>query len=267
MLALVAGILVVGPVGGRAVGTTESNPSSSAVTSAAGAGLVLPPTPVPRRDPPRVAFFGDSIAVEAEPHVASRMRQLGTEYRFEGFGGTAICDYLDLMRAAAENFQPDVVVLLFTGNALTPCIVERSGGPRAILGEEDEFDLVGYALSYDDDTAAAIEIFGPHVDVILVGVLPTRAGRAPAAQIVDDLYRGYAERMPNVHYVWPEGLLDASGAHADVLPCTFVEPCVLGEPVPVRAADGAHLCPDDGVCYGGLRMAIAITEAIARTGP
>jgi hypothetical protein len=93
-------------------------------------------------------------------------------------------------------------------------------------------------------------------------VAPTRGGPTPPAKVVDDLYRGLAEEHANVHYVSPDRLIAPDG-YADELPCTFVEPCVVGDPVPVRAEDGAHLCPTPEVfCYGGLRMAIVIADAI-----
>jgi hypothetical protein len=242
-------------------------PTSTAATVSAAPASTAPAPPVvvapPRFDhPPRVAFFGDSIAVEANPHLGPLLAARGVDHTFAGFGGTATCDYLDEMRTAAEEEYPEVVVIQFTGNALTPCMLERTGGGRGILGDEAGFDLFGFALAYEADTASAIATFGPDVEILLVGILPTRNGQAPPAQIVDDIYRRAAEAHPNVHYVSADPLLAPDG-YADQLPCTFVEPCVLGEPVPVRAEDGGHLCPlAGGFCYGGLRMAIAIADAV-----
>jgi hypothetical protein len=227
-----------------------------AATGAPPARRVVPDRPL------RVAFFGDSIAVEAEPEFARLMQARGAEYRFDGYGGTATCDYLDEMRATAASFDPDVVVLLFTGNALTPCMLERTGGGLAILGERDDFDLPGYTRGYREDTATAIETFGPDVHVVLVGVLPTGDGRTAAAQVVDDLYRDEASRRPNVGYVLPSALLTSGGEFATDLPCAQDEPCRDGDLVPVRAEDGAHLCPRTGFCYGGLRMARSIDAAV-----
>jgi hypothetical protein len=190
------------------------------------------------------------------------LRHAGVDYRFDGHGGTATCDYLDEMQQTAAQFQPDVVVLLFTGNALTPCMTSRTGGAHGILSGAQTLDLLAYAAAYDIDTANAIDTFGPDVRVIIVGPPQTRPGRSAPALVVDDIYRVQASSRPNVEYLSDVELLTPGGVYADVLPCTFLEPCELGAPVRVRAEDGGHLCPERGFCYGGLRLAIAVADAI-----
>jgi hypothetical protein len=224
----------------------------------------LPATRVLGRAP-RVAFFGDSIAVEARDHADRLFKERGIESTFDGFGGTATCDYLDSMRRAVGT-KPDVVVILFTGNALTPCISSRSGGERGIIeGDGGSLDLLGYAGAYEGDTVAAIETFGPDVDVVLVGVPPTRDGLRPAALVVDELYRRLAADRPNVHYLSTDRLLTPDHTFHDVLPCTLIEPCVPGELVPVRDPDGGHLCaPAPQFCFGGFRMAVMIADAVGQ---
>ena len=47
------------------------------------------------------------------------------------FGGTAICDFLDLMRTDALRLQPGAVVVEFSGNAFTACMMDAAGQPLA----------------------------------------------------------------------------------------------------------------------------------------
>jgi hypothetical protein len=189
------------------------------------------------------------------------------EYRFQGYPGTATCDYLDEMAESASSFRPDVVVLLFTGNALTECMTSRTGGARSILNGDDTIDLLAYTVAYEVDTAAAIDAFGPEVEVIIVGPMETRVGRPPPALIVDDIYRRAAEARANVEYLGSIEMLTPGGVYSDELPCTFVEPCTPGTPVRVRAEDGGHLCPKQGFCFGGLRVALAIADAVDMVTP
>jgi hypothetical protein len=247
-----------------AVGAANIETTIVSASTSRTAARTTPPTTTLLDHVPRVAYFGDSIAVEAEPHVAALLRERGLDYWFEGYGGTATCDYLDEMRATAAAFEPDVVVIQFTGNALTPCILARTGGGRGILGGDATFDIFGFAVGYGEDTAAAIEAFGPDVDVLLLGVIPTREGVTPPAQIVNDIYRRLAEERENVAFLMPDELLAPDGVYAHELPCTFVEPCTPGDPVPVRAEDGGHLCPTSSpqFCFGGLRMALTIVDAV-----
>jgi hypothetical protein len=101
--------------------------------------------------------------------------------------------------------------------------------------------------------------------VVLVGPPQTRTGHSVQALVVDAIYRERAQALPNVVYLNEFELLTPGGQYADVLPCTFLEPCEIGTVVPVRAEDGGHLCRRDGYCHGGFRMALAITDALTRS--
>jgi hypothetical protein len=257
-----------------ATGATAVGPPAGSASVVAPPRVVEPPRATSTTTtttlvewPQRVAFFGDSLAVETNPHLARLLDDLGIEYRFDGFGGTATCDYLDEMRETARTFRPDVVVLLFTGNALTPCITSRTGGTHGIVTEDQPLDLLAYAAAYDIDSVAALDAFGPDVHVVLVAPPETRPGRSAAARIVDDLYHEHAAERANVDLLADVELLTPNGEYADSLPCTFVEPCVVGEPVPVRAEDGGHLCRTGGFCFGGFRMALAILDALPSAPP
>jgi hypothetical protein len=207
---------------------------------------------------PRVALFGDSLAGETNPHLAGLLDARRIELRFRGHDGAATCDFLEEMRGSDIDWAPDIVVIMFTGNALTPCITSRSGDPGP------SFDIAAFEASYRDDTLAAIATFGAAVDVVLVGPPPIRTQNA-ANDVIDELYEQIAELHANVDHLSPDAFLSANGEYVDRLPCMPMEPCTPGEPVRVRADDGVHLCaPAPSFCFGGLRMGVAITGRVTQ---
>jgi hypothetical protein len=276
-LALSIATLGVGAnVGGsRRVGIGSDAGSPAATSVGFGPSATIPrPAPVPpspeqpapgtpdRRS--RVAFFGDSLGSETHPHLARLLADRGADYRFEGYPGAATCDYLDEMRSSERDYRPDVVVMLFTGNALTPCITDRSGDGRGIVGPDGStFDLSAFETAYLDDTRAAVATFGATVDVVLVGPPPTHPARSAAALFIDVLYQRIADEHANVWYLSPDRLLTEDGDYVDELPCTFIEPCNPGERVPIRADDRGHLCaPQPTFCFGGYRMGVMISDRV-----
>jgi hypothetical protein len=187
-----------------------------------------------------------------------------SNYRYDGFGGTATCDYLSAMRDRAAGFRPDVVVLLFSGNALTPCMTSRIGSNRGILAEAEAFSTQRFLDAYRDDTVAAIDAFGPDTPIILVGVPVTRPDIVrPTTGLLDEVYRTIAAERANVYHLSLDLLLTPGGTFHAELPCTLMEPCTVGEPVPVRSHDGGHLCPKKPTfCFGGFRIAAMIHDAV-----
>ena len=84
-------------------------------------GLVSTATPVGAdADPPVVILYGDSLAWESQDRFVAAVT-LGTNAAAIGrsFGGTALCDYLDIMRDDALKLRPAAVVLEFSGNRFT----------------------------------------------------------------------------------------------------------------------------------------------------
>jgi hypothetical protein len=78
--------------------------------------------PAPAAAADEVVLLGDSLAQEASPYLE---RELGdTPLHEQYWGGTAPCDWLgkDLHARAGS-----VVVISFTGNALTPCMEDEDG--------------------------------------------------------------------------------------------------------------------------------------------
>jgi hypothetical protein len=182
------------------------------------------------------------------------------------YGGTATCDWLSRMATAAVE-HPQAAVLVFSGNALTPCM------DRVTVRSARYYDL------YTTDTEKAIRIFsavGAHV--FLVGT-PINRSSVTGWDRLDDIYRRLAQANPlAVTYVDAGAAVEsASGGFTWQLPCLSVEPsCGPKGTNVVRAPDGGHFCPDgapsthgvtepcDEYSSGAFRFALAMVNAITR---
>jgi hypothetical protein len=193
-------------------------------------------------DPPVVILYGDSLAWESQDHFVAAVT-LGTNAAAIGrsFGGTALCDYLDIMRDDALTLRPAAVVLEFSGNRFTTCMHHPDGEG---MGDGDGF------LKYLDDARVAVRIFAS------VGTHVYLAGAPVSRPVPGSFQRG---RALNVMYSWLALLssgtvtyVDAGAAvqlgsdYVDELPCLPAEPCTDPDRTTVvRSSDGVHLCPGD----------------------
>jgi hypothetical protein len=214
-----------------------------------------------------VDLFGDSLGYQAEPYLDVFFAETG-KYKVlnDAYGGTATCDWLTTMRAAAAT-HPHAAVLVFSGNALTPCMDGAAfGSPR-------------YYHRYTVDTRQAIGIFsavGAHV--FLVGTPIDRSSVAGWDRL-DDIYRQLAKANPlAVTYVDAGAAVESSsGGFAWDLPCLSVEPsCGANGTNVVRSPDGTHFCPNgtpairgvtrpcDEYSSGAFRFALSIMSAVTR---
>lgn len=226
-----------------------------------------------RRDaePVDVAFVGDSLSAEVDPYLRTVVAAGRAEYDYLGYPGTAICDWLHAVAAAAVGDRPDVLVALFTGNALTPCMIERTGAPMGIGANRGAtFDEDAYVEAYAADTARLVETaVAAGIEVVLVGV-PTSegaeaSGLADPRHPVDAVYRDLATSTAGVSYLPVDDALTPGGRFHGSLPCLAGEPgCAPGDVVTVRSDDGGHLCNegDSGLCHGAWRLAEAIGTAL-----
>ncbi|HUJ65282.1 MAG TPA: hypothetical protein VLX59_07085 [Acidimicrobiales bacterium] len=214
-----------------------------------------------------VVLFGDSLGFQAQPYIDMFSAAAGNyTVSSNTFGGTATCDWLSRMAAAAVE-HPQAAVLVFSGNAFTPCM------DRVAPGSPEYYDL------YTTATERAIGIFsavGAHV--FLVGTPIDRSSKTGWNRL-DDIYRQLARRNPvAVTYVDAAAAVEsASGGFTWRLPCMSSEPiCGANGTNVVRAPDGGHFCPDGapatrgvtGPCdvysSGAFRFALAIVNAITR---
>src|SRR5438270_13427366 len=75
---------------------------------------------------PKVVLFGDSLAWEAQDYFRFFAGTHGLDARTYVAGGTAVCDFFPEMQAEAAT-HPDVVVVAFSGNSITPCMTGPDG--------------------------------------------------------------------------------------------------------------------------------------------
>ena len=216
-------------------------------------------------------LFGDSLSLEAAGFFTEQLTLAGADVRTSTLGGTAICDFLPAIANDEEAWHPAVAVLQFSGNSLTPCMVDHATGAH----------YTGEALidRYRIATAQAVAILtaaGTHV--LLAGSPPGRSD-PPGAHPLTDMYRELAASSPGVEFIDAGDALTVDGAYTDRLPCLPGEPCpgtgTEAGTNAVRAPDGAHFCPSapptvhDGVAAcaawssGAWRFASALAGAAA----
>src|SRR5690606_22920164 len=97
----------------------SSQPTSAPTASDVAASLAAEPPIVQ----PVVVLYGDSLAWEAREHFAAAFHgRPDVRVVTRTFGGTAICDWLDVMRDDVDELAPGAVILESSGNALTSCM-------------------------------------------------------------------------------------------------------------------------------------------------
>jgi hypothetical protein len=212
-----------------------------------------------------VDLFGDSLGYQAEPYFDLLLGEthdyIVSNYTY---GGTATCDWLNRMAVAAGE-RPQAAVLVFSGNAFSPCMDGESA------------ESAQYYQLYAKYTKQAIGIFsavGAHV--FLVGT-PVDESSVNGWDHLDEIYRQLAQANPlTVTYVDAGTSVEtAAGGFAWALPCMSIEPrCGEDGTNVVRAPDGVHFCPDGspstrGVtepcgeyASGAFRFALAMVKAV-----
>jgi hypothetical protein len=281
-IAVVIVLMAVGTTAAGAAETTEQHPGVERLANGrsgsdpdAGATLVgsareqtyRPDAGQSTPAPELVDLFGDSLGYQAEPYLDTFLA-LTHDYRVSNYtyGGTAPCDWLSTMAVAAAD-RPQAVILVFSGNAFTPCM------DGVALRSPQYYDL------YTTFTEQAIGIFsavGAHV--FLVGA-PVDEFSVAGWNHLNDLYRRLAQANPlTVTYVDAGASVEtATGGYAWALPCMSIEPsCGGGGTNVVRSPDGIHFCPDgtpasrgvtgpcDEYSPGAFRFALAMMNAVTQ---
>jgi hypothetical protein len=215
-----------------------------------------------------VYLFGDSLVFQAQEQFQAVMdKHGGYDVEVAGQAGSATCDWWQNMTTARDQFQPKIVAMSFSGNALGPCMKHADGTP---LTDRE------YVDKYTADTRRAIATFGPNVAFYLVGTPVNGQGDDRVWQI----YRRLAPHYPNVHFVDGGIYVTPNHKFALTLPCLPGEKVCDGPVVNgvhynvVRSPDHAHFCPVDPgfgkpckiYSSGAYRFALAIAQAIER-GP
>jgi hypothetical protein len=251
----------------NALATASSRrPTASVASARTNPRASLAASRVPLSVPGRVDLFGDSLGYQAEPYIDRLFAETGNAVTSKTYGGTATCDWLGKMAVAAGE-HPEAAILVFSGNAFTPCM------DGAALRSPLYYDL------YTGYTEQAIRIFnavGAHV--YLVGT-PIDQSSVAGWDSLDHIYQELADANPHaVTYVDAGSAVESpSDGFTWQLPCMSIEPsCGPDGTNVVRSPDGIHFCPDgnpatrgvtgpcDEYSPGAFRFALAIVSAFTK---
>lgn len=256
--------------------TSEALPSTSTTTTLAAVDIAAPieqpevteaaaplPAPVepswpePNADTTRLVLVGDSLAEASSRLIAFLTAPKELVPRF--WGGTAPCDWID------DDLQADassIVVIQFTGNSLTPCMSDGTGGFLQHEAFADEYRNDLYVLITRARRAGA--------RVLLVGQ-PERApsfGHEDRVGAINDMLQEFAADWTFVSYVDAGAAVETpDGRFAERLPCTEFDVDCAADGQTVVRGDGVHFCPviDVAPCpvysSGALRFSLAIADA------
>jgi len=256
-----AGVVFVS-VGLTSSGVTSFTESVVAEPTPPSAGAVSPgPTTTqvrlmrPATTRPVVVLYGDSLAWESQEHFRDAFAgNPDVDVITRTFGGTAICDFLDDMRDDVATLRPVAAVVEFSGNAFTPCMMDRAGQPL-----RDEAFLERYRA----DAAALVGIFGPAgTEVYFAGAPIPRPsdgrGHFNGGKLNAMYQRIASSHAPQVQFVDAGAAVLDGGRWTETLPCLRDEPCTGGTDASgravdvVRAPDGDHFCPASAAARAGV---------------
>ncbi len=205
----------------------------------------------------RLVVVGDSLAEATE----SVIRYVTPEKEFvrKFFGGTAPCDWID---DDLEATPATVVVITFTGNNMTPCMLDAVG--ERMIDEP-------LVEKYRNDVGVLIDhARAAGAWVVLVGQ-PLRHPSFDAELEVEGInaaYREYAASMSHVSYVDAGRFVETpDGRYTDRLPCTEFDIDCAPDGTTVVRGDGVHFCPVVGVSpcpvwsSGAVRFGFGIASA------
>jgi hypothetical protein len=219
---------------------------------------------LPPPGPPRIALYGDSLASEAGQDFASLAANAGASVQVHTYPGTATCDWLPTMTSEAQQWQPTAVILAFSGDNFTPCMMG------------DQLDTPQYFAQYEADTQAAISIFRSiGTKVILVGLpLDASTSLSQNASTLNQVFQSLAASNVGVTYDDAGQSVMADGQFTWTLPCLAGEQCTGPDGTNVvRAPDGVHFCPNgqttlvDGLEECDVYSSGAFRFAAAMLGP
>jgi len=196
---------------------------------------VVEPPPAPSPPPRQLVVYGDSLVAESRAAVQDRVRSAmpGWAVTVRAFPGTAQCDWHGDMRDDLRRLRPDAVVIAFSGNRLTECILEDGDGHERAFPD-----------AYGEDAEWAATLWSDAgVPVAFVGAPPavgSAAEEVPAVYARVSLERGLPFVSADRLFVDPS--TGVAAMHLGCLP-TEGEPEGCGaDGIRVRHLDGRHLC-------------------------
>ncbi len=252
---------------GWAAGANGSAPREDAASSAIPVGSTSTASIDAADDRPTVTLFADSLGFESAQVVADL---LGDSVRFDSSSlpGVAMCDLIGALERAPEK-APDVAVLQFSGNNLTPCMQDADGNELSDAAVVDK---------YAADVDTVISILRSRGSRVVLAAAP-RTAFTDRAEEVNTIYSWTAikwhARGEPVSYVDTAALLlTPERTFTPRLPCLPNEHaeqgCAPDGTIAVRSVDGTHFCPlDTGgktVCpvwsSGAHRFGLALANAV-----
>jgi lysophospholipase L1-like esterase len=198
-----------------------------------------------------IAVVGDSFVEQSATQFQAHVGERGQQAEVVAFGGTAVCDRSEILVDLARR-EPDVLILSFAGNDITPCM-QRGDTPTP----------EGTATEYAEDYERVIAEFlatSPGTRVYMVPPPPIRDAEYEAnAAAMRAMYERFAADHPDVTLIDVGAALSPDGGFHQSLPCEDWEAaaCQADGTVRLREDDGIHLTPE-----GGERYARALAEAI-----
>lgn len=201
-------------------------------------------------------LVGDSIAHEARIPLAEFLSERSIGLDTVTFPGLAPCDLFEAAATTAAETQPDLAILLFTGNAISPC-----------MREANDPTSDAYFATYRNDMTAIVDVLtganaGNETEVWVVEPLPyAKPSTVETVARLDEIFQsidGVAGAIPI-----RDLFTTANDTYSVSLPCILPdEPCPT---VQVRAEDGVHL-GNDGTDnqFGRNRLAFAIDRFLDR---
>jgi hypothetical protein len=223
-----------------------------------------------------VMLFGDSLAFQSQSAFIARMhrRAPGTRVDASTFPATALCDYRKAISAELLRRRPQVVVLEFSGNSVTPCMRDSSGELLPIGSAR-------WRARYLDDLRAVLTAAaGAGAQVVWATAPPVRTPTGPEnyPRLLAGAARRLAATNPTLR-VADTGMALTSGDRSFTasLPCRADEGafCRAGR-IAARADDGLHFdchgAPGPlggclGYSAGGRRFGEAMADAAIANVP
>ena len=200
-----------------------------------------------------IVLYGDSLAWEARDAFAMSLDGRADVVE-RTFGGTAICDWLETMAADALSMRPGAVVVEFSGNNFTPCMLDASG---AAVRDS------ALVARYRADAESVIAMFVRNGTQVIFAGSPT-ASPDSDRPLLNEMYERLADEHDGVGYVDAGAAVLDQGRWTATLPCLPAEPCeggvdAGGESVnAVRAPDGLHFCPASADAVDGVTGACPV---------
>ena len=185
--------------------------------------------------------YGDSIVHAAAPFVQSTLARYGLTVVDASVGGTAPCDALQFVGSDMERYNPDLVVIAYVGNALSPCINGTDGQ-----------DV--YARHFAD-TGRLVGAIG-HRPILL---------DTPPGSIGQGHYTAYDVLVHYEASALGARVVDTAAALIDPttqlfersMPCMITTICTR---IDVRGPDGYHLTPAGGYLYAQALIRAVLTR-------